>query len=59
MSHSIETRLPMLDPRLVEFGCSASPVEHKMQDGWSKYILCRGMEGRIPDAIIGVVTRSI
>ena len=50
MSHSIETRLPMLDPRLVEFGCSL-PVEHKMQDGWSKYILRRGMEGRIPDAV--------
>ena len=50
MSHSIETRLPMLDPRLVEFGCSL-PVEHKMQDGWSKYILRRGMEGRIPDPV--------
>lgn len=50
MSHSIETRLPMLDPRLVAFGCSL-PVEQKMRDGWSKYILRRGIEGRVPDAI--------
>lgn len=50
MRHSIETRLPMLDPRLVAFGCSL-PVEQKMQDGWSKYILRRGIEGRVPDAI--------
>lgn len=50
MKHSIETRLPMLDPRLVAFGCSL-PVEQKMRDGWSKYILRRGIEGRVPDAI--------
>ena len=50
MSHSIETRLPMLDPRLVAFGCSL-PVEQKMRDGWSKYILRRGIEGMVPDAI--------
>ena len=50
MSQSIETRLPMLDPRLVVFGCSL-PVEQKMHDGWSKYILRRGIEGRVPDPI--------
>ena len=50
MRHSIETRLPMLDPRLVAFGCSL-PVEQKMRDGWSKYILRRGIEGRVPDEI--------
>ena len=50
MAHSIETRLPMLDPRLVAFGCSL-PAEQKMRDGWSKYILRRGIEGRVPDAI--------
>lgn len=50
MSQSIETRLPMLDLRLVVFGCSL-PVEQKMHDGWSKYILRRGIEGRVPDPI--------
>ena len=50
MRHSIETRLPMLDPRLVEFGCSL-PVEQKMQGGWSKYILRRGVEDMLPQAI--------
>ena len=50
MSQSIETRLPMLDLRLVVFGCSL-PVEQKMHDGWRKYILCRGIEGRVSDPI--------
>ena len=40
----------MLDSRLVAFGCSL-PVEQKMRDGWSKYILRRGIEGRVPDEI--------
>ena len=50
MWHSIETRLPMLDPRLVSFGCSL-PVEHKMHDGWSKYMLRRGVEHHLPARI--------
>lgn len=50
MWHSIETRLPMLDPRLVRFGCSL-PMEQKMHEGWSKFILRRGIEARLPAAI--------
>ena len=48
MSHSIETRLPMLDPQLVEFGCSLPSID---AGRLVKYILRRGMEGRIPDAV--------
>ncbi|MGC6452819.1 MAG: asparagine synthase (glutamine-hydrolyzing) [Candidatus Puniceispirillaceae bacterium] len=50
MWHSIETRLPMLDPDLVRFACSL-PIDQKMHDGWSKFILRRGAESRLPEAI--------
>ena len=40
----------MLDLRLVLFGC-ALPVEQKMHDGWSKYILRGGIEGKVADPI--------
>jgi asparagine synthase (glutamine-hydrolysing) len=38
MWHSIETRLPFLDYRLVEF-CVSLRAEWKIQRGWTKYIL--------------------
>ena len=43
MRHSIETRLPFLDYRLVEF-CISIPAAHKIHDGWTKYVLRRAME---------------
>lgn len=38
MAHSLETRLPFLDHRLVNFLLSL-PEELKLKDGWTKYIL--------------------
>lgn len=50
MRHSIETRLPFLDYRLVELAVSM-PVHYKIHDGWTKYALRRAMRGVLPDAI--------
>lgn len=50
MAHSIETRLPFLDYRLVEFAVNC-PAGVKMKDGWSKWILRRIMKGAIPDEV--------
>jgi asparagine synthase (glutamine-hydrolysing) len=50
MAHSIETRLPLLDYRLVEFAVNC-PTSFKLRDGWSKWILRRVMTGILPDAI--------
>lgn len=38
MAFSLETRLPFLDHRLVNFALSL-PSEYKIRNGWSKYIL--------------------
>ena len=38
MSHSVETRHPFLDYRIVEFGYSL-PNNFLLKNGWSKYIL--------------------
>lgn len=38
MAHSLETRLPFLDHRLVEFLLSLD-VKYKIKNGWNKYIL--------------------
>jgi asparagine synthase (glutamine-hydrolysing) len=50
MRHSIETRLPFLDYRLVEFGVSIIP-ELKIKDGWTKYILRKTVEDLLPKGI--------
>jgi len=51
MAHSIETRLPFLDYRLVEFAASASTAV-KLHDGWGKYLLRKSMDGRMPSDIV-------
>jgi asparagine synthase (glutamine-hydrolysing) len=50
MRHSIETRLPFLDYRVVEF-CISIPAAHKIHDGWTKYVLRRAMEDVLPAEI--------
>jgi asparagine synthase (glutamine-hydrolysing) len=50
MRHSIETRLPFLDYRVVEFAISISP-QHKIQDGWTKFVLRRGMDTVLPSQV--------
>lgn len=52
MHHSIETRLPFLDYRLVELGV-ALPKELKIDtNGVQKSILRRAMRGVVPDGIL-------
>ncbi len=51
MRHSIETRLPFLDYRMVEASISMKP-EYKIRDGWTKYILRKALKGILPDSVI-------
>ncbi len=39
----METRLPFMDYRVVEFACRL-PLRHKMRSGWTKYLLRRYLE---------------
>jgi len=50
MRFSIETRVPFLDPALVEY-CAALPERMKLHSGYSKYALRRAMNGRLPEEI--------
>jgi asparagine synthase (glutamine-hydrolysing) len=47
MTYSIETRLPFLDYRLVEKAI-ALPVDLKIRDGWTKYVLRKAMSDLLP-----------
>jgi asparagine synthase (glutamine-hydrolysing) len=51
MAFSIETRLPLLDYRLVEFGLSV-PAEYLIRNGWTKNVMREGLKGIIPENII-------
>lgn len=51
MAHGVETRLPFLDYRLLETSLSL-PGALKIRDGWTKWILRRTMDKRMPDAIV-------
>ena len=50
MAFSIESRVPFLDHRLVEFAFSL-PDECKIHEGETKYILRKSLNGLLPDAI--------
>lgn len=50
MAHSVESRVPFLDYRLVEFVLGL-PDEFKLSDGITKRVLRDGMSGIIPDKI--------
>lgn len=47
MQHSIESRLPFLDYRLVETALSINN-KYKIKDGWTKYLLRKAIEKVIP-----------
>lgn len=51
MRHSIETRLPFLDYRLVELALSL-PGSAKISEGWTKHVLRKSMVGKMPDSIV-------
>jgi asparagine synthase (glutamine-hydrolysing) len=50
MAHGIETRLPFLDYRLVEFALSIQN-QFKIRDGWSKWLLRETLSPYLPNAI--------
>jgi asparagine synthase (glutamine-hydrolysing) len=50
MHHSIETRLPFIDFRLVEIALSINN-SFKIKDGWTKYILRKSIEDIVPKEI--------
>jgi asparagine synthase (glutamine-hydrolysing) len=50
LTHGIEERYPFFDRRMVEL-CVSLPPELKLQQGWTRYILRRAMEGILPPAI--------
>jgi len=51
MWHSIETRLPFLDYRLLEFALSID-AGLKLRRGWSKFVLRKAMEQEMPQQIV-------
>ena len=51
MAHSIESRLPFLDYRLVEFVFTL-PGEYKIRDGRRKALLIEAARGHVPDKIL-------
>lgn len=51
MAHSIETRVPLLDHKLVEFALTIPP-EMNLRGGTTKYVLKQAMQGILPDGII-------
>jgi len=50
MRFAIETRLPFLDYRVVEFALSI-PVAHKINQGWTKYAIRKAANSIMPNTI--------
>ena len=50
MGHSIESRMPFMDYRLVEFLASV-PACYKMHNGWTKYLARLAFDNKLPDEI--------
>jgi asparagine synthase (glutamine-hydrolysing) len=50
MAHSVESRLPFLDYRVVEF-LATVPFAMKIRDGWTKYILRQALKGILPERV--------
>ncbi|MGH9791950.1 MAG: asparagine synthase (glutamine-hydrolyzing) [Candidatus Acidiferrales bacterium] len=57
MAASIELRVPFLDHRVVEFA-GALPIDMKLRNGQSKYLLKLLMRGRLPDDILDARKRG-
>jgi asparagine synthase (glutamine-hydrolysing) len=51
MATSVESRVPFLDHKLVEFSCSL-PERLKLRGGTTKYILRQAMKGVLPPSIL-------
>ncbi|MFZ2295607.1 MAG: asparagine synthase (glutamine-hydrolyzing) [Polaromonas sp.] len=50
MAHSVESRLPFLDHRLVNLAFRLDP-EWNIRGPWNKYVLREAMRGRIPESV--------
>lgn len=50
MANSLESRVPFLDPRLIEYAATI-PSKYKFKSGTTKYILRQAMRDVLPDAI--------
>jgi len=50
MAHSIESRTPFIDYRLVEF-IQSLPANYKINDGITKRILREGLKGTLPEEV--------
>ncbi len=51
MAHSLETRIPLLDHRVVEFACTL-PLAMKLRDGTSKWLLRHLLYKYIPKELV-------
>jgi len=51
MAHSVESRPPFLDPRIVDFAASL-PDDFKLRGRTSKYVLRRLMKDKLPAAVL-------
>lgn len=51
MAFSVESRVPFLDHRLVEYSIALNN-EWKVKDGWSKYILRKTVENSLPKEVV-------
>lgn len=50
MAHSVESRMPFTDYRLVEFLASV-PASYKIHAGWTKFIARKAFNNKLPDTI--------
>jgi len=51
MAYSIESRLPFMDYRVIEFLASV-PACYKIHNGWTKYLARLAFDGKLPDEIV-------
>jgi asparagine synthase (glutamine-hydrolysing) len=51
MAFSIESRVPFLDHKLLEFLYSL-PIEMKLQNGWTKFIIRDYLNGKLDDKVV-------
>ncbi len=51
MANSLESRVPFLDPRVVEFAAGL-PLSEKVRGQETKYLLRQSLRGRAPDALL-------
>lgn len=50
MAHSVESRMPFMDYRLVEF-LAQVPACYKLHNGWTKYLARLAFDGKLPTEV--------